>query len=477
MTKLKEIFNSLSFKIWRMVMAVLLLFIICIILVNMTFLKDSEEDFIYQQLRASAEAKREIDAEDQFSYNDQDDKNGDISLTTTFINHFVLVKTENGYKVLADDHTTKSYFNQGGKSEVIEEITEQILEGIEVGRQVTEGKIRNEGSTDYYFVDYSRGEDSQMVFLTSIIHGNNYPIQYIIAVFIILIVSFIASQLLTRKIAKPIKELETFAQEVALHHWGVPTPFSDTTEIHRLAGALNQMRDTLKTTQERERQFLQASSHNLKTPVMVIKGYAQALIDGVNIDSKNSAAEVIRIEAECLERRIIQMLKLNTFGHALERDQRQDIIRIDRLIKSLVSKFKMVRPELNWVLDLQELEIIGNSDALLTAFENLVENQLRFAEKTISIKMKVEQNIQITLENDGPLFSVDDPMCLFDRYKKDKEGKFGLGLAIVKQVIEGHDGHVLAANKDNGVVFEVTFPIDLRATFSEDASELTSISQ
>lgn len=71
--------------------------------------------------------------------------------------------------------------------------------------------------------------------------------------------------------------------------------------------------------------------------------------------------------------------------------------------------------------------------------------------------MNVNENIEIKISNDGPPFEVNDPMELFDSYKKDKEGKFGLGLAIVKQVINAHEGTILAYNSKKVLNLKFTF--------------------
>ncbi|TCO68798.1 sensor histidine kinase [Marinisporobacter balticus] len=190
---------------------------------------------------------------------------------------------------------------------------------------------------------------------------------------------------------------------------------------------------------------------------MIIKGYAQSILDGIDVDSEKSVAQVIKTESERLERRITQLLRLNTLSHALEYSENREIVRVDRLLKSLVSKFSVVRPELNWKLDLKELEVKVDPEVILIAFENIIENQLRYAESSIEILMDVNEKIEVKISNDGPPFELNDPMELFDSYKKDKEGKFGLGLAIVRQVIEVHGGTIIAYNTNKSVEFKIIF--------------------
>jgi two-component system sensor histidine kinase CssS len=299
-----------------------------------------------------------------------------------------------------------------------------------------------------------------MVFITSVQKSSLVPLSYIIDFLITLIISFIVIKIITDKIVKPIQALELFAENIAHHHWDVDLTTSDTTEIQQLSESLDRMRIALKTTDEREQQFLQSSSHNLKTPVMIIKGYAQAMIDGMQVDASISPAQVIKTEAENLERRISQLLKLNTYEHTLDIVQNQDSIRIDRLLNSLVRRFEIVRPDISWSVNVKQIEINGNGEALLTAFENIIENQLRYAKSLIEINTKEDSNdtIDIIISNDGPHFNLEDPMSLFDRYKKDKAGQWGLGLAIVKQIIDSHKGKVFAQNTNTGVEFIMTLP-------------------
>lgn len=146
---------------------------------------------------------------------------------------------------------------------------------------------------------------------------------------------------------------------------------------------------------------------------------------------------------------------MNILSHSLEYNKSTEYIRIDRILKNLISKFKIINPKLNWIVDLKEIEIQGDSEALLIAFENIIENQLRFAENVISVVMKKEEKNEIIISNDGPHFQVEDPNILFETYIKDRSGKFGLGLSIVKQIIKSHNGSVVAYNIEKGVEFKI----------------------
>ena len=154
------------------------------------------------------------------------------------------------------------------------------------------------------------------------------------------------------------------------------------------------------------------------------------------------------------KKRIVQLLRLNTLDQALGYTEEWETVRLDRLIRSVVEKFKVVSPDLNWKMDLVEIEVHGNSEALLIAIENLLDNQCRFASNLIQIQLS-QKGFKIS--NDGMPFQVDEPNQLFNPLIKDSNGKFGLGLAIVQKVIASHGWSINAYNLTEGVCFEVSF--------------------
>lgn len=443
-TSKKKIY-SMNSQIWRMVIGILLLFLISMTIINSVILKKSKEDFIFNQLKEAAEDKKRFQRSGK---------------EITYVNHFLITKSGDNYSIVADPKTASRYMDKGNRSHILEIISKKVIEE-KSKRSYSLGKITLENQLHYYYAEYGNDSEGIMVFITSTEIEPLISLSFIIAFIITLIISFIVTKIISNKIVRPIYDLETFAEDIANHKWDVIPPTSDTAEIQELSDSLDHMREVLKTRDDREREFLQSSSHSLKTPVMVIKGYAQAMIDGLLVDSPESPAEVIRREAENLERRVSQLLKLYTYAHALESEGKQDSIRIDRLLNSLIRRFEIIKPNLRWDVNITPVEVIGNSEALLTAFENIIENQIRYAKSVISISIKKEtmysiSSIVIKIANDGPHFNQEDPMCLFHRYKKDESGQWGLGLAIVKQIVEAHNGNVIADNTDEGIEFVVT---------------------
>ncbi|QZY54533.1 HAMP domain-containing sensor histidine kinase [Crassaminicella profunda] len=442
---MKKNFRSISWKIWWSMAGTIVVLLILVLFAQTLIFSKVKNEFIFEQLEESAIAKKAA----QQSLVQSSEENEPL-----WVAHFGIEKDKNRFNIIVDPFTQSLYIDNKEDEQIIERIVERVLkEGIKEYK----GIISSHGSSHYYYVDWDKSGKGAMVFLTSIEEKPPFEMEILAIIIGLLIISFFTSRIVAKKIAKPIQDLEIFAEEVSKRNWKAKVPKTNPDEIGLLAKALENMRDSLKIAEERDRQFLQSTSHDLKTPVMIIKGYAQAILDGVDVDSEKSVAQVIKTESERLERRITQLLRLNTLGHTLEYCENREIIRVDRLLKSLVAKFSVVRPKLNWELDLKELEIKGDPEALLIAFENIIENQLRYAKSSIGILMDVNENIQVKISNDGPPFEVNNPMELFDSYKKDKEGKFGLGLAIVKQVINSHEGTIIAYNTKKGVEFKISF--------------------
>lgn len=94
-------------------------------------------------------------------------------------------------------------------------------------------------------------------------------------------------------------------------------------------------------------------------------------------------------------------------------------------------------------------------ESLLIALENILDNQVRYANKEINIR--ITKDHEIVISNDGSHFVTKNPEDLFESHRKDQHGNFGLGLAIVKRVVVIHGGEIKAMKTDEGVRFSIDF--------------------
>jgi len=443
---MEEKFRSINFKVWRIMTIVIILFFGTVLTINVTVIQKIKSGFVFDQLKETSELT----------------KNHSRTLPTPNnhigppqILNFKISKNSKGYNILVDPFVMEFSPRKNEDIKNFQKITSRLIKN-----KNNTGVFKDGKALIFYYVDWETDNinnsfENATIFLTSLPKNTDLEIELFFGICLLFLISFFTSRIISKKIAHPVQELKLFAEEIAKRNWNVKVPKHDNDEIGLLTKALEEMRDSLKLYEERDRQFLQSTSHDLKTPVMIIKGYAQSMIDGITVNSEKSGAEVIKIEAERLERKITQLLKLNTLSHSLEYNKSKEDISLDRILKSLISKFKIVNPKLNWIVDLKEIEIQGDAEAFLIAFENILENQLRFAEHSISITMKKDEKNEIIISNDGPHFQVEDPNILFETYTKDRSGKFGLGLSIVKQIIKSHNGSIEAYNTEKGVEFKI----------------------
>lgn len=431
---MKKQFISINWKIWLAIVGTMLIMLICGFFAHSTIFKEAKNELIFEQLEKLSQTKLKEDS--------------------LFPTKFEVYKNGHKFTIAIDLTMDFMYAKNQDYNRIINNIIENITKE---NFKKNEGIIKGNDLDHYYYINWDKANNSAVILLTSTKRSTNIQTKTISFILGVLIIGLFSSKLVTMKITRPIQELKEFAEEIAERNWEVKAPETSHDEIGLLAESLEKMKNSLQKIEERERQFLQSTSHDLKTPVMIIKGYAQAMLDGVNINAELSMAEVIKTESDRLERKINQLLTLNVLGHSHDYYESKEFVRIDKILKNLVKKFGLIKPEISWKLNIAEVEIKGNPESLLIAFENIIENQIRYANSSINISMDINNKLEIKISNDGPKFETNNPMELFDAYTKDKDGKFGLGLAIASQVIQNHKGKIEAYNTENGVEFKIVF--------------------
>ena len=306
----------------------------------------------------------------------------------------------------------------------------------------------------------SDGESSYLISYIPNLKNDELLYTAIVIAIIFIAIGFITAKVVANYIAKPLKKLEEHTVRIARKDWKEPISIKSEDEIGRLAESMNRMQTELKRRDEEEKLFLQSISHDLKTPVMVIMSHAEAIIDGVYIGSVEDTAEIIKTEAISLEKKVKQLLYLNTLEYVLENNNEISQVNIHEVLSHIIGRFEVINSTIEWQLDMDKLMIIGNADKIQVSIENILENGLRYAEGKISVKLKSDGSFAVLeLYNDGPNISSKSIDHIFENLYKDKTGNFGLGLAISKKIIDFHKGEIKALNRDKGVSFIIKYPI------------------
>lgn len=271
-------------------------------------------------------------------------------------------------------------------------------------------------------------------------------------------------RMITRYVIKPLDKLKAYAGAIASHCWQEPlsTDYS-AQEVAELTKAMNDMQSQLRRIEAEQQAFLQSISHDLKTPVAVIMAHAQAILDGVYVDAPENNAIIIQEEAKRLADKIRKILTYNTLEHMLYSTSPDAITEAGELLTALAAHFQALSPAINWQVQTEVLYLAAERENLRVAIENILDNALRYAQSTVSLKGHQDGPYAIiTITNDGEAIAPERLERIFDRLNKDKSGNFGLGLFISRKIIHYYGGTIWAENTAEGVCFAIRLPQAVR---------------
>ncbi|MDX5323767.1 MAG: HAMP domain-containing histidine kinase [Exiguobacterium sp.] len=274
---------------------------------------------------------------------------------------------------------------------------------------------------------------------------------------VISLLSLIPALWMSRELTKPIVEMERAVEKISNRQWEAVLPLAREDELGQLARSIDAMRLELQEQDLAQQALLQNISHDLKTPIMVVRGYAQSIGDGIYpTGDLRGSAEVIDEEASRLEKKVVDLLYVTKLEYFKGQEMRLEPINLDKLMELLVARFKL-RGDLEWAVTGHAGEMLGDGEQIRVAFENVLDNALRYAQSSIRIHLnRTDAGVEIVIANDGP--PVDENLDLFHQFSRGKQGKFGLGLFIVQRIVTLHHGEVTLGNTADGVAVRFRFP-------------------
>jgi signal transduction histidine kinase len=258
----------------------------------------------------------------------------------------------------------------------------------------------------------------------------------------------LAAFLLARRIARPVDRVAAAARTLASGAHPEPVPMEGATEIATLAGAFNDLAAQLQKAQEAERNFLLSVSHELKTPLTAIRGYAEAVEDGV-VDPRDAAATVAA-EARRLERLVRDLLdlaRMNRTDFSVQNTEIDLAEVVDDAVRRYEQQAESFGVELHAVAP-APAPAIADADRVLQIVSNLVENALRLTPPGGEVRVVAAQPGVLRVEDTGPGLAEGDAeraferFYLHERYGRERQVGTGLGLAIVKELALAMGGDV-----------------------------------
>lgn len=263
---------------------------------------------------------------------------------------------------------------------------------------------------------------------------------------------------LSRSITAPIKKMAIVASRLKERDFDVAIDINTGDELQELGDTINDLARKLKDYDLAQKRFFQNVSHELKTPLMSIQGYAEGIKDGV---FKEDGIEVILNETTRMRKLVNDIIYLSKLETANDFNFAETDI--NEIIRKSVEKFegaaKLRNIEIEMKLD-GPGQIRGDEEKLLQAVANLLSNAVKYARSKICVLKEVKDSrVIIEVADDGEGIDSEELDRVFERFYKGKDGDTGIGLSIVKTIVEKHGGKVSAYNRKNrGAVFRIEIP-------------------
>ena len=286
---------------------------------------------------------------------------------------------------------------------------------------------------------------------------------------VVILLAFLVSSVTSMRQSQPLKEIASAARSFGHGDLNVRVDVGNREdEIGELADAFNSMAESLAKSEERRSEFIANVSHELKTPMTTIAGFADGILDGtIPPEREKEYLKVISSETRRLSRLVRNMLDISRNTEDVTSAQAQfDICEV--LVRVLVSlENKINAKSLEVFTDLPEaaLPVWGDQDAITQVCYNLLDNAIKFSHEggELSLEIKTKgAKAYVTIGNRGEPISPDEIPLIFDRFHKsdrsrslDRDG-VGLGLYIVKSILNSHKENIICTSENGLTKFTFT---------------------
>jgi signal transduction histidine kinase len=299
----------------------------------------------------------------------------------------------------------------------------------------------------------------------------------ILALAAILLFAATMSIRIVHSITRSVLSLEAATKRVAAGELDLPIAIDGSNEIASLSRSLDRLRKELKDDQARRARFIMGISHDLKTPLALVKGYAEALEEELGGAGANAASHlrIIQSKADQLEGMIDDLIDFERVDTG-EWSRGLASIDLGAFLRAFAKRIEadavLLGREVHGRVDLPEGAFVGMDERLVTrALENLVNNALRYTAEggRIDLSARAEgDRFIVSVSDDGPGVSSEDMPHIFEPFYRGsssrREQGMGLGLSIVKTIVESHgwaidvvplrEGH----DSSKGVAFVLSIP-------------------
>lgn len=390
----------------------------------------------------------------------------------------ILICNHNGLVMNCSDYELYCFEHQG---KVLDETVMNVLSA--------DGKLDRRTTLAGFYPDqrytvakpiYTSGYIIGYVFVSSdnatVLGSWNAFIAIILAVsFAVMLIAIFIALIYSKKLAKPLDEMTAAARKFA-HGDFTPRVKSYSRmddELGTLVASFNNMADSLESSDRQHREFVANISHELRTPMTTIAGFADGILDGtIPPELESRYLHKIADETRRLSRLVRNMLSLSQAeSRAVDQTKRTKFDLSELLLQTLLS-FESRAKEKDLDVDPQLPEdpilVLAEKDSITQVLYNLLDNAIKFAEKgsTLTLRLyKKGAKAYVSIKDRGETIPADDLPYIFDRFHKsdrsrslDKDG-VGLGLYLVKTIISSHGEDIAVTSRDGVTEFVFTLPL------------------
>lgn len=323
----------------------------------------------------------------------------------------------------------------------------------EPAKPIKRKMVNLEGKTIYYVVTPSSDAPGINIIMTNALYVNNFSRSLsfqLITVFVIIIcLTILCIVIWSNQFTKRLHRLQSHILDLPKNGYNISYQDTSLDELGELSRAIETMRIEIEESERQKQEMLQNMSHDFKTPIAVIKSYAEAVQDGM---ADENSSKIIIAQAEVLKHKVNRLLQYNSLEY-LQKDREFENVDMKEVIEEVVRGYKF-QTELEIELDLTEnIFFKGYRENYYTIVDNIVDNAKRYAKSKIKIVLKKDR---LRIYNDGEHIDEQFIEHSFKPYEKGSKGEFGLGMSIVQKTIDFFGMRLIVKNEAIGVSFIIT---------------------
>jgi signal transduction histidine kinase len=384
----------------------------------------------------------------------------------------IVIVNENGLVVASSG---SPLFQKGASIET------EMMDSLLRGQELQGLKIEGNSKTRYYLVGkaiYDREELIGGLFVMTSVEGIYKSLEKIRSLILLASVGSILlamgfTFIVSRKLTNPLLEIEKATRKIAKGNFSTRLEVGSQDEIGNLVIAINDMAKELHRIQTTRSEFFANISHELRTPITYLEGYARVIREGryPTEDEKNEYLLLIEQEAKRMMKLVEDLFELSKMEEGKIELQLEEVT-LNKALEQAVSKVKISAQDkgLDVILRVEEkqLNIIADKVRLEQVLLNLLENAIRYTDDGV-IQLTCWEDgseVRIAIQDTGIGIPEEEIPYLFERFyrveksRSRKYGGTGLGLSIVKQLVELQYGSIKVESKvGEGTEFQVSFQI------------------